>query len=242
MDSKKTRWKTTMTGIACSYSPQRHVIQNFQIISELSVNNEYSLYAKVSRLQAENQILREKVQQLEQQVCFDGLTGLSRRELCIDVLNRLLSDSTTKRLAVVFFDLDNLKSINDKLGHYAGDKVICYFANMLKKHCHAGAFVARFGGDEFVVLLPEYNHKQAESWCQSLQFKLADQPCYITGDESSLIYFSAGIHTWQCEADNTAMITENVRATELIQIADQRMYQVKREKKSSTRLMQKYEF
>jgi GGDEF domain-containing protein len=85
-------------------------------------------------LQIENERLKDKIRLLEQRVCFDGLTGLSRRELCLDVLDKLLADPTIQHVSVVFLDLDNLKTINDKFGHDAGDQAICYFSNMLKQH------------------------------------------------------------------------------------------------------------
>jgi diguanylate cyclase (GGDEF)-like protein/PAS domain S-box-containing protein len=86
---------------------------------------------------------------------FDQLTGLANRTLLLDRLDqdRAASSRNESRGAVLFIDLDNFKSINDTLGHDAGDQLLKQAAQRLKQCVRTGDTVARLGGDEFVVVL-----------------------------------------------------------------------------------------
>lgn len=183
---------------------------------------------KIRQLELENQVLKEKVNQLEQIAYCDSLTGLSNRDLCIEQLNQFIKDQKLKNVSVVFLDLDNLKVINDLLGHSAGDMALCHFSNILAYHCPEEAFVARYGGDEFVVLLPEYDMPLAKEWCESLDNELAT-PMTMNAQEDPCVQFSSGIYTF-CHSKHTGRNTEIV-ATRVIELADRAMYAAKRAKK-----------
>ncbi|RIK46094.1 MAG: response regulator receiver protein [Chloroflexi bacterium] len=87
----------------------------------------------------------------------DPLTGLPNRALFLDRLRQACSRATAphRRVALIFFDLDNLKVINDSLGHAAGDSLLRLVAERLLVHIHPPATLARLGGDEFTVLLED---------------------------------------------------------------------------------------
>ncbi len=93
-------------------------------------------------------------QQLRDQAFQDALTGLANRARFTDRLEHALERSAeTPHATVLFIDLDNFKSINDSLGHAAGDRALVEVANRLRTCLRIGDTVARFGGDEFAVLV-----------------------------------------------------------------------------------------
>ena len=93
-------------------------------------------------------------QALAYQALHDPLTGLPNRALFLDRLQISLANSRRRRgtVAVLFLDIDNFKVINDSLGHRAGDELLTMVATRITAALRPGDTVARFGGDEFVVL------------------------------------------------------------------------------------------
>jgi len=91
------------------------------------------------------------------QANFDALTGLANRSLFIDRLEQELASSLRSKAegGIMFIDLDNFKSINDTLGHSAGDEVLKEISQRISQCLRSRDTVARFGGDEFVALLPD---------------------------------------------------------------------------------------
>ncbi|HNP37892.1 MAG TPA: EAL domain-containing protein [Woeseiaceae bacterium] len=96
---------------------------------------------------------------LKKQAQFDELTGLPNRNAFSAHLQRAIGRSQRKStpLAVLFIDFDRFKSVNDTLGHDTGDAVLCEVANRLQNNLRVGDFSARWGGDEFVVCLEDFD-------------------------------------------------------------------------------------
>lgn len=102
-------------------------------------------------------VRKEAEQQIFELAFFDTLTGLANRRLFVDRLSSSLElhYANESSGAVLYMDLDRFKTINDSLGHGIGDKLLCAIALRLSEVLPTEATCARFGGDEFVVLLPE---------------------------------------------------------------------------------------
>jgi diguanylate cyclase (GGDEF)-like protein/PAS domain S-box-containing protein len=117
-------------------------------------NQEGKIIGAVETLQdVSNQ--KEYETKLEFQANHDALTGLANRYLLTDRLNQAIAHATRDKrlLSLLFIDLDNFKTINDTLGHDIGDQLIQETAKRIQSIIRTGDTVARFGGDEFVVLL-----------------------------------------------------------------------------------------
>ncbi|TCI03737.1 EAL domain-containing protein [Corallincola luteus] len=103
--------------------------------------------------------LKRKEAQIRFQACHDALTGLPNRQLFVDRLEQALLKKKRSQsfLAVLFLDLDHFKDVNDLLGHESGDKLLCTVSKRITECLREQDTLARFGGDEFVLLLDGIN-------------------------------------------------------------------------------------
>lgn len=106
----------------------------------------------------------------------DALTGLGNRRMLSDRLATALSRAQTRGLplAVLMLDIDGLKPINDRLGHHAGDLVLCGVAAALAANVRVGDTVARYGGDELAVVMPDADPATAQAVAARLCAAIAD--------------------------------------------------------------------
>ena len=105
---------------------------------------------------------RKQLQErLTHQAYHDGLTGLANRSLFQQQLGAVLTDQFAGGVAVLFCDLDGFKAVNDSQGHDVGDSLLQLVAERLRRAVRAGDIVARFGGDEFAVLVRDADAKEA---------------------------------------------------------------------------------
>ncbi len=153
----------------------------------------------------------------------DPLTGLLNRGVMEKILQRefLRSKRYHIDLTVIFLDLDAFKSINDTYGHDNGDRALCHTADCLNRLKRDSDIVARFAGDEFVVILPSTNRTQAESYIQRVKQELANHPLTANGQEFH-IKLSHGISSvFEKGMDSSAI---------LLKAADKRLYKEKQNK------------
>ena len=104
----------------------------------------------------------------------DELTGARRRGVGLEELQREIERSrrTGGNLVAVYVDVDNLKSVNDGLGHGAGDELLCEVVDGLKRHVRSYDLVVRLGGDEFLCALPDVSLEDAHARFDELNDEL----------------------------------------------------------------------
>jgi diguanylate cyclase (GGDEF)-like protein len=144
----------------------------------------------------------------------DPLTGLANFRRLVDVVESEIQRSSRsgRPFALLLFDLNGLKQINDKYGHLVGSRAICRFANVLRVHSRAIDTCARYGGDEFVLVLPETGPEAAQEVIRRISERMAQ--------DTEKPPVSAGVGLAIHPEDG-----ETIDA--LLAAADQRLYRVK---------------
>jgi len=139
--------------------------------------------------------LRSELEQLRGLVQTDQMTGAFNRRGLDDIFKReaARADRNAQSLGVVLIDLDNFKQINDNLGHQYGDSVLINLVSVAKETLRPSDIVARFGGEEFVVLLPDVEMEDALTIISRLQNNLAKIFSIQVDKQLIPITFSAGI-------------------------------------------------
>ncbi len=164
---------------------------------------------------------RELEDHLRQLAARDGLTGLANYRTLVDVLDSEIrrSQRTGREFALVLFDLDNLKSINDRYGHLTGNEALCRLADALSICCRDIDTAARFGGDEFALVLPETAATSANLVAQRI--------CENLALDGRGIKLSASIGTAAYPQDGESI-------GELLGAADAAMYSMKDRQRASS--------
>lgn len=204
------------------YPPMLELIR-FELLAgsmPVVVISAYRLSAWRERIAAQRIALRSALEQVQKLAIRDALTGLYNRRHMQDKLDHSIRrfDRYGERFAIALIDLDHFKQINDQRGHKAGDAALAAFAAAAGNVLRETDTVARWGGEEFLVLLPNATASKAAVAMQRLREALARGPL-PHGDAHIHLRFSSGIAIHDAPGN----------AVQLLERADKALYQAKRQ-------------
>lgn len=184
------------------------------------------LFVAFRRVQVRERAARQRIEWLAH---FDSVTALPNRALLGD---RLAQESararrTGERFALVLFDLDGFKEVNDTWGHAAGDRVLVMVAERARKCMRASDTIGRLGGDEFMAILPGTDVEGAVKVAEKLRLALREP--YALGDSTATLGASLGVSAFPQHGDDAEVLQ---------QAADAALYDAKREGKDCVRVSQ----
>lgn len=164
--------------------------------------------------------IRASQEELKKQAATDPLTKLYNRRFFFSEADYLLELAKNRGtpLAVLVIDIDHFKQVNDQYGHSCGDQVIVSIAHTLKKHSRTKDLLARFGGEEFVVLLPESDLQEANRCAERL--RAAVQALEVSVNDNDVVHSTVSIGIAEVMVGN-----EGVEAA--LNRADKALYQAK---------------
>jgi diguanylate cyclase (GGDEF)-like protein len=187
----------------------------------------------VQRLRANNAAVSENVKQrrqFERAAMFDGLTGIHNRRWLDDTLNRLVDRNNPdgerraarihapSALSLALLDIDHFKRFNDTYGHAAGDQVLTAVARTLTDNLRPTDLVARFGGEEFVIIFPDTDIGQAVIAAERVRLSIAaTEVCTLNGQPLPRVTVSIGI----------AQLAPGQSVKDFLEVADQALYRAK---------------
>ncbi|MGE7691644.1 diguanylate cyclase [Lysinibacillus sp. NPDC097214] len=191
-----------------STSVEREEIQKFEEINDWFYEA-HSLKKVVQNMAISSE---SKIVDLTNQLNVDSLTGIPNRRRMDQILNELIINKVPH--AIVLIDLDDFKSINDTYGHIVGDEVLKAFANHMQENIEQQGLCFRYGGEEFMVILPWTTIDEALALAENLRIKQA----MLDTVDGRHVTMSAGI---------TAFTANIKTANQIIKIADQALYKAK---------------
>ncbi len=211
-----------------------------QNLEKLVEERTRELVKLTEKLENRNSLLTKSNTELYSMANTDQLTGLLNRRFIIgevETLIHLVEKGDVNDFSVLFLDLDNFKYYNDTFGHNVGDNLLIAVSSMLKNHFRASDIVGRYGGDEFIVILPGVQAEQAQEAAEKISTLFNEKDGFITEvakwldtDIDALqldkyLYCSCGVISYKELALKDA--------DSLLKEADNRMYQQKKEHKAN---------
>jgi diguanylate cyclase (GGDEF)-like protein len=174
---------------------------------------------RILNLQTELISARE---QLREQATHDPLTGIWNHKSIFDIINRELVRARRQGMSVTILmaDIDHFKKINDTYGHLAGDKVLCEITGRLKAAIRTYDDIGRFGGDEFLLVLPGCSESDITKLTERLRTSIDEKEISID-EETVAVTVSFGAVTYSEEVE--------IQVDTLIKAADAALYKAKKE-------------
>ncbi len=200
----------------------RPLVSGLISASNSVVSANKALYEQLSMRTEEIERFKKEIETIQAQAALDPLTGIANRKSFDEALASALSENRDKEkfTCLILIDIDRFKSINDRFGHLVGDRVLRFIAKSLTDSVKGRDTVARFGGEEFAVILPETKPEGAQAVAENIRKAIEEARLRRSKDGELLgkITVSLGV----------AWAKAGQPANALIDLADQALYQAKR--------------
>jgi len=187
--------------------------------------NEYNYFVKTNLLFLSGLLaflLSEEISELQR----DPLTGLLTRRALEEIYKNVMELSliTGEPFGVAFLDIDNFKKVNDTYGHEAGDKVLSHISKVIKKVLRKSDYLFRYGGEEFVIILPATSQKDLQRILEKIRKKVAEEKINVDNNTIRVTVSIGGV-----------VVQERhfIPLSEVIKEADRLMYQAKKSGKNT---------
>ena len=171
-------------------------------------------------------LLEEQAKSLKHKANHDNLTGLPNRSFFKDTLDYAMKKAKRidTKVATYYIDLDHFKSINDTYGHDVGDEVLIQFSKKIKAILRESDMFARIGGDEFVIIVSEFEDPKNLAHLANKLIKAIEKPCMLTEETFHL----------QCSIGISIYPNDGVYLDEILKNADLAMYKAKKDTSKSS--------
>ena len=220
MDKIKIHWQKCLAGEPQRFEFWAKTADGTVFPKELVINvgtyQGQKVIIAVAREIKERKALEEKLRRLAEN---DSLTQLYNRRVFFELAEKALSFSQryNQSLSLILIDIDHFKQINDRLGHPGGDTVLRAFGKFCKENARASDIVARIGGEEFAIVMPNTSLEQSMQWAGLFNDNLSD---LVVVHDREEISFSVSM--------GIATLTEEISTiTDLVRMADTALYQAK---------------
>ena len=160
----------------------------------LSISVVFVMFGYTGRYYVEHVLLAER--RLRQAATTDHLSGLSNRRHFLQLATTEMERSARygEVLTLILADIDHFKQVNDLHGHPAGDSVIRHISSLLMAHLRSMDLVGRWGGEEFIILLPSTGLQGAAQLCERIRERVENTPCEVADGVALTVTLSFGVH------------------------------------------------
>ena len=176
---------------------------------------------QVEQIEKDRSLLQQSEARMQELAVRDSLTGLFNRRYMEETLDREISRALREQrsLGVIMTDVDSFKQINDVFGHALGDAVLACVGGLLGGHIRKSDVGCRFGGDEFILILPECSLEDTVLRAQALRRTVEESAFAFDGTEIGRVTLSMGV---------SAIPEHGATAADLLRAADKALYDAKR--------------
>lgn len=193
-------------------------VQDILANTQTLLSNSHTLKQNLEQSSQEIELLKRELAAVKEIAQTDALTGLLNRG-ALDKELSTLCNQAIRKAAILLFDLDHFKKVNDTFGHVIGDKILQFFSSLLKTEVGDEHIAARFGGEEMVLILFDVSQQEATDFANTIRTKLVDSKLQQTKDGQQIgsVSVSVGISFFQIGDTPTSLIDR----------ADQALYKSK---------------